>query len=936
MGRSRTWIVLLGFVVLLASGVAVAYLVLPGFLKARLEAAFSRFERRTGVAVVVDQVTPDLSGRISLPSLRLSWRDREILRLEGVAVTLDPLSFLYGAGVVESIHVDRVAVALDDPEGELVRALSGSAAAPAGTDPSTSRGPGNDANEPAPAPSGAPAVSRLPLVRLAEIDALSGTLSVRGNAFALAHGKARAELVSWMVDEPEYLLEASLGFADENAVRATLKLSRGRAKGSVAFDTPRTFHVKDHDLSFKAIHLDLPGRLGVEEVDVPGLLQVERVAIPFRGLSGGLGAMARAALGEPVVVTRPRLFVDAATFGLLIDQGVSVARRVRGEEPMPAQGAPPAAVAAPLPPDPDRVDADVVPLPPGVKVDPDSRRFHTFLRGALLGGVGRLEALVRRANGAGELLPIRDLTIQEGEVRFDEALLRDNPVLSNVTHLDSRITRDDEGTVEADLEYESGGARLYRDHLRYRRDASGSLSASIRLAHVPAYPFQDLLPASLIVDKGTSIQGLDLGLDYDAARRTATVSARAEISGFHVYDERVSSFDLRDLSIKADVAVRVDLDPARVVVERGDLELSRIPFRVTGQVTNLATCPKSELHFALPRIGLADLFARVPKGLLPLMTDAQVAGDLEVAVDAGFDACDLSTLAYELKPITNGIEVTSLGSLVDFQAVQGRFTKEIAEGKDPKTGKEIVTTREFGPGTPGWTPLPLIPPDFVKVVTTTEDGSFFDHEGFSKTQMRKALIQDLQKLRFYRGASTISQQVVKNVFLTREKTVSRKLQELIITWQMEETLTKEQILELYANVIELGRDVYGLKEAARHYFCKRPRDLTLLECLFFSSILPNPKKFDDDFHHKKGKVSEGWRRQLEALLEIMVKREKITPEEKELQAPYEIKFYKGECDLPMEIDPVPGMVPVEGAPTKVGAPPVPGGGDETNDPEIED
>ena len=941
MRRSRTWLVVLVLVVLLASGVAVAYLVLPGFLKSRLEAAFTRFERRTGVSVAVSEVMPDLSGRIALPSVSLSWRGREVVRLERVAIALDPLSFVYGAGVVESIHIDRVALDVDDPEGELWHAFRSQGGEPPATGPASGEAP---ASEPAEPPSDEPGAGtsgghRLPLVRLAEIDALSGVLSFRGNSFNLASGKARAELVSWMVDAPEYLLEAALGFSDENAVHATLTLSRGRAKGSVAFDTPRTFHVKDHDVSFKAIHLDLPGRLGVEEVDVPGLLQVERVAIPFRGFSGGLAAVARAALREPVVVTRPRLFIDPATFGLLVDQGVSVARRVRGQASdapapaeRPADGAPAAAPSGVTPPAPA-----LPPLPPGVKVDPDSRRFHEALRGALLGGVLRLEALVARAGTVGDLLPIRDLTVQDGEVRFDEALLRDNPVLSNVTHLDSRITRDDDGTFEAQLEYESGGARLYRDRLRYHRDASGSVSASIRLAHVPAYPFQDLLPAALIVDKGTSIQGLDLGLDVDAVRRTATLSARAEISGFHVYDERVSSFDLRDLSVKADVAVRVDFDPARVVIERGDLEVSRLPFRLTGQVTDLVTCPKAEVHFALPRIGLADLLARVPRGLLPLMGDAQVAGDLEVTIDAGFDACDLTTLAYEVKPITNGIEVTSLGSLIDFKAVQGRFTKEIAEGKDEKTGKEVITTREFGPGTPGWTPLPLIPPDFVKVVTTTEDGSFFDHEGFSKTQMRKALIQDLQKLRFYRGASTISQQVVKNVFLTREKTVSRKLQELIITWQMEETLEKDQILELYANVIELGRDVYGLKEAARHYFCKRPRDLTLLECLFFSSILPNPKKFDDDFHHTKGKVSEGWRRQLEALLEIMVKREKITPEEKELQAPYEIRFHQGECDLPMEIDPVPGLAPVDGqALPRVGAPPTPGSGGETNDPEIED
>lgn len=925
MGRSRTWIVVVGLLVLLASGVGVAYLVLPGLLKSRLESAFVGFERRAGVKVMVDQVNPDLSGHLALPSLRVEWRGQTVVTLEGVAVALDPLSFLYGAGVVESIRVDRVAFSLDDPDGALLADLTGRRAD--GDEPAPEAVP---VPVPVPAPEPRPA-RRLPLVRLADIGVLSGVITYRENTFRLASGHARAELVSWMVDDPEYLLEGALAFADENEARATVTLSRGRVRGSVTFATPRTFHVKDRDVSFRAIHLDLPGRLGVEDVEVPGLLQVERVAIPFRGFSGGLAAIARAALDEPIVVTRPRLFVDVDTFGLLVDQGANVARRMRGEDSEAAAIAP----SRPAAPGPVPGAPALPALAAGVKVDPDSRRFHTFLRGTALEGLLRLESALNRANAVGVQLPIRDLTVEDGEVRFADALLRDNPALANLSRLDSHVTLGDDGVFEAVLEYETGDARLYKDRLRYRRDPAGSIAASIRLAHVPAYPFQDLLPAALIVDKGTSIRGLDLGLELDGARRTATLSVRAEIDGFHVFDERLSSFDLRDLGLKADVSVRFDFDPQRVVIERGDLEFSRIPFRVTGQVSDLVTCPKVELHFALPRIGLADLHQRIPKGLLPLLADAQVAGDLEVGIDATFDACDLGTLAYEVKPVTNGIEVASLGSLVDFAAVRGRFQKEIVEGKDPKTGKEIVTTREFGPGTPGWTPLPFLPPDFVKVVTTTEDGSFFDHDGFSKTQIRKALIQDLQKLRFYRGASTISQQVVKNVFLTREKTVSRKLQELLITWQMEDKLEKEQILELYANVIELGRDVYGLKEAAHHYFCKRPRDLTLLECLFFSSILPNPKKYDDEFHHKKGKVSEGWRRQLEALLEIMVKREKISPEAKELQAPYEITFHVGECELPMEIDPVPGGAPVDSLrPVGLDGDPVRPGA--IVDPEIED
>jgi membrane peptidoglycan carboxypeptidase len=119
---------------------------------------------------------------------------------------------------------------------------------------------------------------------------------------------------------------------------------------------------------------------------------------------------------------------------------------------------------------------------------------------------------------------------------------------------------------------------------------------------------------------------------------------------------------------------------------------------------------------------------------------------------------------------------------------------------------------------------------------------------------------------------------VKNLFFVeREKTISRKVQEAVITWQIERSLSKQQLLELYLNIIELGPKIYGIKAAAQHYFNRGPIDLTLLQAIWLGSIVPNPRAFYHQF--RDGKVSDTWRTYLCWIGSVMVTREKVTAEE---------------------------------------------------------
>jgi monofunctional biosynthetic peptidoglycan transglycosylase len=150
-----------------------------------------------------------------------------------------------------------------------------------------------------------------------------------------------------------------------------------------------------------------------------------------------------------------------------------------------------------------------------------------------------------------------------------------------------------------------------------------------------------------------------------------------------------------------------------------------------------------------------------------------------------------------------------------------------------------------------WVPLSKISQNLQLAVIAAEDDTFFHHEGINYKAAWEALKIDLKKKRFARGGSTITQQLVKNVFLTKEKTISRKVKEVILARQVEELLTKRRILELYLNEVEWGPGVYGAEAASRYYFDKHASDLTAAEGAMLAAMLVNPERFDPETRLKR-------------------------------------------------------------------------------------
>jgi monofunctional biosynthetic peptidoglycan transglycosylase len=164
-----------------------------------------------------------------------------------------------------------------------------------------------------------------------------------------------------------------------------------------------------------------------------------------------------------------------------------------------------------------------------------------------------------------------------------------------------------------------------------------------------------------------------------------------------------------------------------------------------------------------------------------------------------------------------------------------------------------------------WASYGAISPNLKRAVLVAEDIGFFNHRGFEPSELRDAVERAIETQEMPRGASTITQQLAKNLWLSPSRNPVRKVKEGILTWQLERTLAKRRILELYLNVAEFGPGVYGAEAASRRYFGKPARDLSEDEAAQLAASLPRPSQWHP------GVTSSAYRRYVETIKRRMAK-----------------------------------------------------------------
>ncbi|RZK89139.1 MAG: penicillin-binding protein, partial [Hymenobacter sp.] len=257
-------------------------------------------------------------------------------------------------------------------------------------------------------------------------------------------------------------------------------------------------------------------------------------------------------------------------------------------------------------------------------------------------------------------------------------------------------------------------------------------------------------------------------------------------------------------------------------------------------------------------------FNSLPEGMFDVVAGTAGTGTLAYHLQASVDLArvDSLKLTASLVPSKN-FSIQHFGK-EDLSELEREFPYTAYNDKG-----DSLRTFLVGPGNPDFTPFADVSPYLWKAILTSEDPRFFTHHGFMEKAFINAAIQDIKEKRFARGGSTLSMQLVKNVFLSREKTIGRKAEEMLMVWLIENwlvertrTLTKERMFEIYLNIVEWGpskykwpsgkRGVYGVKEAALFYYGKSPSELNLDESLYLISIIPKPKYYRQSFNSYGG------------------------------------------------------------------------------------
>lgn len=280
-----------------------------------------------------------------------------------------------------------------------------------------------------------------------------------------------------------------------------------------------------------------------------------------------------------------------------------------------------------------------------------------------------------------------------------------------------------------------------------------------------------------------------------------------------------------------------------------------------------------KLKVNIPKMKAQDFISSLPDGLFTHFQGMEATGNFDYKLDFRFNKNKPNTIVFTSNIKKDNLKITKYGN-VDLGKLNHEFTYRAVDNG-------VLQRPVFvGASNPNYTPLDQISPYLQKCVLTSEDPSFMSHHGFINEAFKQSILKNIRTKKFSRGASTISMQLVKNVFLTREKTLSRKLEEILLVYIIENNriTSKQRMLEVYFNIIEWGPNVYGIGEAAQFYFQKRPADLNVSECLYLATIIPKPKKFMWQFDQEGFQKSYATQHQI-FLRNLMFRRGLLIPED---------------------------------------------------------
>jgi hypothetical protein len=349
------------------------------------------------------------------------------------------------------------------------------------------------------------------------------------------------------------------------------------------------------------------------------------------------------------------------------------------------------------------------------------------------------------------------------------------------------------------------------------------------------------------------------------------VHASGALSQLGIQHPGLAAQPLSDVDLGWSGDIELDFKQHRLKVSQAELTVERVQLFLELALEAIERDLKLELSARVPRTECDDLLGAAPHGLLPDLAGLHLGGTFALDTSVSMDTRVLADTKVSWE-WDNKCSVSETPEAFDPKRFREPFTHVVLDAK----GDEMELTT--GPTTESWVPLDEISRHMETALIVCEDSRFWNHRGFDSKAIQDSIADNLKAGHFVRGASTLSMQLAKNLYLGKEKTLSRKLQQTLLTLLLEERMSKQDILELYLNVVEFGPDVYGIRQAAQHYFSVHPSELSLGQALFLATLLPRPKQnqFAADGTLRKNRATH-----LRALMRIAHKIHRITDEELE-------------------------------------------------------
>lgn len=361
-----------------------------------------------------------------------------------------------------------------------------------------------------------------------------------------------------------------------------------------------------------------------------------------------------------------------------------------------------------------------------------------------------------------------------------------------------------------------------------------------------------------------------------------SISASGQLDRLTLHQPALAPEPLTDMNLAWGGELRLDMSKRELEITRGMLGLDRVRIEVDAKLHAADADLGLELSVRIPRMACEDALLAAPPALLPQLQGVRLGGTFALDSHVEFDtgAPKETDVTWELD---NDCKVLETPEDIDPRRFREPFQHTVL-GADGH-----VVELSTGPTTEHWVPLSDITPNMETALIVCEDSRFFTHNGFDNKAIRSSIIDNLKAGHFVRGASTLTMQLAKNLYLSREKTLSRKFQEAAFTLLLEQRLSKEDILELYLNVVEFGPGIYGIRNAAAHYFDSHPGELSLAQAMFLASVLPRPKAkhFAED-----GTLRPRRAQHLQHLMRIARKINRISDDELEAGLSEQIVFGK--------------------------------------------